>query len=29
MVTHDETAADTADRVLLLSDGRLVGERAC
>jgi len=26
MVTHDRTRASDADRVLLLTDGRLVGE---
>jgi putative ABC transport system ATP-binding protein len=29
MVTHDPVAAAKADRVLTLSDGRIVGDRAC
>jgi putative ABC transport system ATP-binding protein len=29
MVTHDPAAAAVADRVLTLTDGRIVGDRAC
>jgi putative ABC transport system ATP-binding protein len=29
MVTHDPAAAAAADRVLTLTDGRIVGDRAC